>query len=743
MRIKQKLIFGFVGIALLVVVVGYVAVNTSRRALQKSIGETSIALAVDTIKEIDRNFFMKIELFQEYSTNSTLREAVSASNRDFDRLEDIRAFIEEKDREWTSVPREKTSTFMLELLKSKLSRELREKMHFYEAKYDLEVFSEVFVTNKYGANIALTGKTSDYYQADELWWQFTHKDGLYISDVEYNESAGIYSTNIGIRIDDEDGDFLGIIKAVVNIEEVTGIIKEATELSKYESVDFKLFTKDGKIIYDTKKDYGFFEDISEKDFFKRITGETGYLIKQAEKKEKNEGQAKLLAYACSNGYRSYKGLGWILSIEYQTKELFTPVTKLRNFILSISLILTMMCVIMGVLVSDSISKPLSILRDAAARVGGGDMDVQIEIKSNNEIGQLATSFMKMTDDLKHTTTSINNLNKEVAERKKAEKRLQQVLQDYEWKNWELDAAIKRKKEEIAERKRAEAELQETHEKLVETAHKAGMAEVATDVLHNVGNVLNSINVSTALIIEKVSGSKLANIKKIADIINDHTEDLGTFLAEDPQGKHIPVYLSEVGKLLSDEQADILSTLKTLGENVEHVKHIISMQQSYARVAGVEVSTSLNELVEDAIQINTSGMERRGIRIIREFEDLTNVEIDKQRVLQILVNLISNAKHALSASDKEDKAVTVRLYKHGESHFRIEVADNGVGISKENLTNIFKHGFTTRKDGHGFGLHSGALAAMEMDGSLTMHSEGIGQGATFTLELPLKLVEVKQ
>jgi signal transduction histidine kinase len=108
-----------------------------------------------------------------------------------------------------------------------------------------------------------------------------------------------------------------------------------------------------------------------------------------------------------------------------------------------------------------------------------------------------------------------------------------------------------------------------------------------------------------------------------------------------------------------------------------------------------------------------------------------------------VNLISNAKHALSASDKEDKAVTVRLYKHGESCFRIEVADNGVGISRENLTNIFKHGFTTRKDGHGFGLHSGALAAMEMDGSLTMHSEGIGQGATFTLELPLKLVEVKQ
>ncbi|MGD2095513.1 MAG: HAMP domain-containing protein, partial [Phycisphaerales bacterium] len=632
MRIKQKLIYGFVGIALLVVVVGYAAVNMSRRAIQKSIGETSVALAVHTIKEIDRNFYAKIEIFQEYSANSTLREAISASNQEFDGLENIQAFISEKDKEWTSVPREKISAFMLELLKNKLSRELREKISFYEIKYNYEVFSEVFVTNKYGVNIALTGRTSDYYQADEHWWQITRKDGLYISDINYDESAGVYSTDIGIRVDDEDGNFLGIVKAVINTEEVTNIIKEATALSKYGSIDCKLFNKDGKVIYDFNKEFGFFEDISGKDFFKRITDETGYLIKPSEEKEKNEGRKELLAYARSNGYKYYKGLGWILAIEYQTKELFAPVIRLRNFILSISLILTAMCVVMGLLVSNSISKPLSILRDAAARVGGGDMDVQIEIKSNDEIGQLATSFTKMTGDLKSTTTSINNLNKEIAERKKAEDRLKQVLQDYEWKNWELDAAIKRKKEEIAERKRAEAELQETHEKLVETAHKAGMAEVATDVLHNVGNVLNSINVSTALIIEKVSGSKLANIKKIADIINDHTEDLGTFLAEDPQGKHIPVYLSEVGKLLSDEQADILSTLKTLGENVEHVKHIIGMQQSYARVAGVEVSTSLTELVEDAIQINTSGMERRGIRIIREFEDITNVEIDKQRVL---------------------------------------------------------------------------------------------------------------
>ncbi|MCH8120885.1 MAG: PAS domain S-box protein [Planctomycetes bacterium] len=295
--------------------------------------------------------------------------------------------------------------------------------------------------------------------------------------------------------------------------------------------------------------------------------------------------------------------------------------------------------------------------------------------------------------------------------------------------------------DVTERKRAEVELKAAQEKLIETAHRAGMSEVAVDVLHNVGNVLNSINVSTTVIREKVTNSELANLEKVASIINEHIDDLGTFLTEDPQGKHIPVYLTEVSKCLKDEQTYIIDKLKTLTDNVQHIKDIVSTQQSYAKVSGVEVQTSLSKLAEDALQINSAGLERHGTRLIREFEDLGDVEIDKQKVLQILVNLISNAKYALSGCDKEEKLLTIRIYKHCEERFRIEVADNGVGISEDNLTRIFSHGFTTKKDGHGFGLHSSALAAKEMGGSLTVYSDGVGQGATFTLELPFKPVEV--
>jgi PAS domain S-box-containing protein len=291
--------------------------------------------------------------------------------------------------------------------------------------------------------------------------------------------------------------------------------------------------------------------------------------------------------------------------------------------------------------------------------------------------------------------------------------------------------------DITDLKRAQEELHQTNEKLLEASRKAGMAEVATDVLHNVGNVLNSINVSTSVITEKIKDSEVANLEKVVSILNEHTNDLGMFLTENPRGKKIPLYLMEVSKVLINEQAETLGILRKLSDNVQHIKDVITAQQSYAKVSGLEVTASISGLVEDAIQINSAGLQRHGTRLVREFEQLGEVKINKQKVLQILVNLISNAKYALSDSKKEEKIVTVRIYKRREDRFRIEVADNGIGISRENLTKIFSHGFTTKEHGHGFGLHSSALASKEIGGSLTVRSDGPEKGATFTLELPFK------
>jgi PAS domain S-box-containing protein len=294
--------------------------------------------------------------------------------------------------------------------------------------------------------------------------------------------------------------------------------------------------------------------------------------------------------------------------------------------------------------------------------------------------------------------------------------------------------------DISELKQTEAELQTTQEKLIETAHKAGMAEVASGVLHNVGNVLNSINISTSILKEKMSSSKIQNLNKVVQMISEHRGDLGTFLTTDERGKHIPTYLTEVAKVILDEQTIVVERLQSLARNVEHIKQIITAQQGYARMGGTEVVTNINEIIEDAVEINSASMEKYGLNLKLEYAELPEIRLDRQRILQILVNLIGNSKEALLEVDREDKWLNIRSYQSHEDRLRVEVRDNGIGISKDNITKIFQHGFTTKERGHGFGLHSSASAAREMGGALTVYSEGLGHGATFTLELPLNKSE---
>jgi two-component system NtrC family sensor kinase len=143
-----------------------------------------------------------------------------------------------------------------------------------------------------------------------------------------------------------------------------------------------------------------------------------------------------------------------------------------------------------------------------------------------------------------------------------------------------------------------------------------------------------------------------------------------------------------------------------------------------------------ELVEDALRLNAGAVERHRVTVVREYEPAPPVSVDRHKVLQILVNLIRNSKYALDERGHTDKVMTFRIRRVGAERIAISVIDNGVGIRPENLQRIFEHGFTTRKHGHGFGLHSGALAAKELCGSLTAHSDGPGKGAAFTLELPI-------
>jgi signal transduction histidine kinase len=291
--------------------------------------------------------------------------------------------------------------------------------------------------------------------------------------------------------------------------------------------------------------------------------------------------------------------------------------------------------------------------------------------------------------------------------------------------------------EIAERKRMELEVVNSHQELLVASRQAGMAEVATSVLHNVGNVLNSVNVSAGLVADKIRKSKVSNIARAAEMIKEHSHNLAQFLQDDPKGRQLPQYLDRLAGFLTTEQTGILAELDSLRKNVEHIKGIVGMQQNYAKAFGAAEPVRPTELVEDALRMNSGALIRHEVRVVREYEpDLPEITVDKHKLLQILVNLICNAKKACDDSIALEKVLTVKV-AHGEGRLKISVIDNGVGIPQENLTRIFNHGFTTRKDGHGFGLHSGALAAKEMGGALLAQSEGPGKGAQFIIELPAK------
>lgn len=293
--------------------------------------------------------------------------------------------------------------------------------------------------------------------------------------------------------------------------------------------------------------------------------------------------------------------------------------------------------------------------------------------------------------------------------------------------------------DVTARKKSEAELAQAQKELVEASRQAGMAEVATGVLHNVGNVLNSVNVASTCVADGIRRSKSVNIAKIAALLREHQADLGDFMSHDPKGKMIPGYLTQLAEHLDAEQTKALHELTQLQKNIEHIRDIITMQQSFATSSGLTEPVQLPELLEDALRMNATSLNRHDIRIVKEFEAVPVVTTQKHKVLQILVNLMRNAKHACEDSGRDDKQMTLRLM-NGTDHVRISVTDNGVGIPPENLTRIFGHGFTTKKNGHGFGLHSGALAIKEMGGALKVHSDGVGKGATFTVELPVQPTE---
>lgn len=291
--------------------------------------------------------------------------------------------------------------------------------------------------------------------------------------------------------------------------------------------------------------------------------------------------------------------------------------------------------------------------------------------------------------------------------------------------------------DVTESVEAEKEVARLNRQLVHTSRQAGMAEVSTGMLHNIGNILNTTNLSASIIAETIRNSKLNRLADIASLVQDHADQLPDFLQNDERGKQVPAFLSLLAKRLTEEQNKILEEMRVLTESVEHIKAIVALQQGYASASGAQERFSVGELIDDAVRMHRNSFSRHGVTLTLDVDPLPNLISEKHKILQILVNLLHNAKSACDFEGNTRKEITIRAKQSTPETIRIEVSDTGVGIPQENLSRIFDHGFTTRKDGHGFGLHTSVLAAKSLGGKLFAQSEGDRKGATFTVELPIR------
>lgn len=700
MKIGQKLTLGFVSMACLVVTVGLVSIGTSQRVLHDRIGQASSALADEIMRNIDKNIYTRIETFQEYVKTSHVQTALIESNRAFEADPDVLDSLDQQDRNWASAAPKQTTPFMRNIIGNALSQELRDKAEFYNGKCNYRVFGEVFITNRFGANIAQTGKTSDYSQADEAWWQAARQRGLYMGSVAHDASADLYSTDICLRIDDRGGQFLGIAKIVLNIEETMALILEAIDTDL--AADFKLLNRDWQIIYAGGK-HRFLEPLDDALLlrFQACEEESGrhhFIAKGQGVKEEDE----LFGYAHSRGYKDYKGLGWILAIEQEAKDIFAPVQTLQLHILTASLAISILAIVIGSVISRSIGRSLGKLTLAATEIGKGNLETRVDVTSHDEIGFLAQAFNAMVHSLAEITTSKKSLTTEITLHQQTEEELRCTKEALEKQLEDMtliqDAALNMMEDisnENAERKQAEKMLKQA-KKEAELANES-KSQFLANMSHEVRTPMNAIV--------------------------GFSEILASETLTEQQRKHVNTICSS-GKYLLQVINDILDFSK-----IEAGKMSVVMDRC-----------SLHDLLSMAETMMQPLAREKGILFeFRADDNLpAHMVTDFERLQQCLINLINNA---IKFTEVGHVCVHVSLETRNCSPFmRFDVEDTGIGVPLDKQATIFQSfsqvdGSSSRKyGGTGLGLAITQQLASLLGGEISLTSE-MGKGSTFSLILP--------
>jgi len=486
------------------------------------------------------------------------------------------------------------------------------------------------------------------------------------------------------------------------------LIKKKIESYKFgESGYIFITSSNGDIISHPQlkpgQNYLHIKDSEGKSFFKKMVQQkTGQIDYKWKSKESNQIKDKFIIFTY------IPELEWIVASTAYTGELYTGIKRLKYGIIAAIFFAIISWSILSLLISSSIIRPIRNFVKIFSIGADGDLSVRSDEKGSFEIEQMTKYFNIFIAKLEH-----NIKLKETTER---------TLNEHK------DLLEERFEESVAK-------LEATNVKLIKTSHIAGKAEVAAGVLHNIANVLNSIGISAETVKTRVKSFRTESLQKLAEMLKENDEDLEGFFRTNEKAKMMPRFLMVLSDHFTSEKANCSNLLKDLRKHIVHASEIIKIQQTYSKTSGEDELVSIDDIISNAIQINESAINKNNIELVVNSKGFAPAIVNSHKILQILVNLISNAQHAVSTETISTKKIVIKITELEEESIKVEVKDSGVGISEDNLSKIFDHGFTTKKNGHGFGLNSCRKIAESMNGTLSVSSSGDNLGATFTLRIP--------
>jgi PAS domain S-box-containing protein len=765
MKIRQKLILGFAGIASFVAVAGLLCVRTAQEALQESIGQSSVAIAVETMDKVDQEINHAIQSFQVYCRDTAFQQAVARSNQEFEKLQNLQDYIDKTDAEWASAKQGRTGPSIKELMDNELSAELRERLKFHERNSGRETLGGVLVTNKYGAIVGLTRQTSGYRQDDEPWWQKAREDGLYVGGVKYDERTGTYSINIAIRADNPQKEFVGVLKAVLSFQGTINIIKKARALAGRNIARLGLFDQDGKLIYDESGEPERLSSISQERFFDQIADDRGYFLKRPEKGK--EPEDRLLVYARSQRHGNHKGLGWILAMEYRTAELFAPVARLKRILLGTSLLLTLLAVVSGLVISGTITKPLSKLKAAADKIHKGELSTRAHVKTTDEIGQLADAFNHMAEQRSRAENALGI----------SEAKLDAILRAIadeialidEDLNiiWTNDVAKRTYGDDIIGKKCYEVYHQrstpcEPHPCPALRAFRDGKVHHYEAQVTNRQGMIKYLDTIANVAFRNEDGKPTAVLEICRDITErKQVEEALDKLNKDMEAANVELTrtnkdIEEFAYITAHDLKTPLRAIGTLADWIaadyadkfdepgrEQVKLLVSKAKQMAALIDDILEYSRlgrNDAKKEEVDLNIVLGEviaainpPEHIQIASETE-LPTLVCEKTHVIEIFQNLLTNA---VKYMDKPDGRIIVGGTEREDS-WQFTVTDNGLGIDGKYFEKIFKIFQTLAPregiESTGIGLSIVKKLVELNNGRVWVESE-LGKGSTFFFTLP--------